>query len=78
MEWPSQSLDLNPIENLWTKLKRRVSERLPTNFSDLYQYCLEEWETIPREYCEKLIKDYPKRSKQKEMQLNINLLYVNL
>ena len=60
MEWSPQSPDFNPIENLWTTLKRRVSARRPTNLSDLYQYCLEEWETIPRECCEKLIKDYPK------------------
>ena len=61
MEWPSQSPDLNPIENLWTKLKRRVSARRPTNLSNLYQYCLEEWETVPIDCCEKLIKNYPKR-----------------
>ncbi|KAI4882206.1 hypothetical protein NFI96_010312 [Prochilodus magdalenae] len=47
MEWPSQSPDLNPIENLWRELKVRVAKRQPTNLHDLERICKEEWAKIP-------------------------------
>ena len=37
LHWSGNSPDLNPIENLWTVLKDKVSERQPTNAKMLEQ-----------------------------------------
>lgn len=38
LEWPSQSLDLNPIKNLWTKLKSQLCAGKTTSLNEPYQY----------------------------------------
>ena len=53
-EWPSQSPDLNPIENLWKDLKIAVHRRSPTNSTELEQIDKDEWEKIPKSRCTKL------------------------
>jgi len=29
MEWPPNSLDLNPIENCWKRFKKKLHQRFP-------------------------------------------------
>ncbi len=61
LEWPSQSPDLNPIENLWRELKIKVHKRGPRNLQDLKTICVEEWARITPEQCRRLVSPYKRR-----------------
>uniref|UniRef100_A0AAZ3Q191 Tc1-like transposase DDE domain-containing protein n=1 Tax=Oncorhynchus tshawytscha TaxID=74940 RepID=A0AAZ3Q191_ONCTS len=39
LEWPSQSLNLNPIEHLWRDLKIAVQRHSPSNLTELERIC---------------------------------------
>ena len=57
MEWPTQSPDLNPTENAWAFLKRRLCQRTtyPVDADNLFDALSEEWNLIPDSYFSNLI-----------------------
>ena len=67
LEWPSQSLDLSPIEHLLAELKKRVRAMRSTNLTQLPQLCQEEWAKIHPTYCGMLVEGYPRRLPRKPL-----------
>ena len=63
MDWPSQSPDLNPIENLWGYLKRQLRNRprKPSSLDQLYDFIVQEWNAIPSRVLENMIESLPRR-----------------
>jgi transposase len=64
LEWPANSPDLNPIENIWGILKECVRKRSPKTKEELQQVAIEEWAAIPQKVVAKTIKSFPKRCDQ--------------
>lgn len=63
LEWPGNSPDLNPIENLWELLKREISRENITNKRQLIERLIEVWhrnDTITQN-CLKCIQSMPRR-----------------
>lgn len=63
IDWPARSPDLNPIENVWSWMKRRVRMMLqPHDTLDRLEELLHQiWLIIPQEFIDSLIVGMPKR-----------------
>ncbi len=60
LDWPANSPDLNPIENLWGIVKRKMRDTRPNNADELKATVKETWASIPPQQCHKLITSMPR------------------
>jgi hypothetical protein len=61
LEWPAQSPDLNPIENLWSILNDRCRDRRCGNEEELFNCLQEAWKNIPIDVLHNLVDSMPMR-----------------
>ncbi len=61
LDWPANSPDLNPIENIWGIVKRKMRDTRPNNADELKPTVKETWASIPPQQCHKLITSMPRR-----------------
>lgn len=60
-EWPANSPDLNPIENLWQYLDNMCKDRRCNTKEDLFAVLQEAWKRIPEDYLTSLVESMPRR-----------------
>ena len=63
LDWPAQSPDLNPFEDFWDELNRRLRTRSnhPTSVLDLTNALVAEWKQVPSAMFQRLVESLPRR-----------------
>ncbi len=62
LDWPANLPDLNPIDNLWDVVKRKMRDTRPNNADDLKAAIKATWASITPEKCHRLIASIPHRT----------------
>ncbi|KAJ7335540.1 hypothetical protein JRQ81_013481 [Phrynocephalus forsythii] len=59
LDWPANSTDLNPIENLLGIAKRKIKDMRPKNAAELKAIVEASWSSITPQQCHRLIASMP-------------------
>jgi transposase len=61
LDWPAQSPDLNPIENLWSIIDHSLKDRKPNTVEELMQILQEGWDNIAEVTLHNLVESMQRR-----------------
>lgn len=61
LDWPSQSPDANPIENVWALMKLKLRGKKTLTAAELIRNLKAIWKSLSREYAENLVESMPRR-----------------
>jgi transposase len=61
IDFPPYSPDLNPIENFWNDLKRRIETHNATNIAELQEHIMIEWNNTDPDFLAKIADSMPDR-----------------
>ncbi len=64
LDFPPYSPDLNPIENLWADMDKRMQDSLADSKAEMEQLVQQTWAATAPEYCSKLARSMPHRIAQ--------------
>lgn len=60
-QWPPNSPDINPIEDIWRLLKDRIRKRMPKTLKEIEVVAADEWSKITIDEIRSLIESLPRR-----------------
>lgn len=61
LDWPSQSPDANPIENVWGLMKFKIRGKKIWTVKQLFAQIRQVWRSLSPEYAAKLVESMPRR-----------------